>query len=311
MERYRDKKYSRNYGFWSEDEQRAINNSKVAIAGVGGDGFQLGLGLVRMGVNNLSVADPEVFEEQNTNRVPGAIVKNYGRNKAIVFKEMAQEIDPNVNVDVFSDGVTEDNVDEFMMGANLCIDESELRYLHIATMLARTARKLMIPNMTVMNVGFAGVATSFDPDAEKNRHTTFEELMKIPKGMPLDEVKGRDVDFSCYLPYIPSYGDINVFKEVSDGAPLPSIVQGVNIASGIGQTQAFLHMVKSVRNKRPEPIWASSFIYNDAYANCAGVIELPKLSHYRKLITMIGRSALGLNPLASYNKSDRNNRNHE
>ncbi len=34
--------FSRNYGFWNEDEQRALLSAHVAIAGVGGDGFQLG-----------------------------------------------------------------------------------------------------------------------------------------------------------------------------------------------------------------------------------------------------------------------------
>jgi len=308
MEKYKDISYSRNYGYWNEEEQKKICDSNISIAGVGGDGFQLGLGLVRMGVQNISIADPEVFEPENSNRVPGAIVKNYGKNKAEVFASMAREINPDINVTVFNDGVTQDNVEDFMQKADLLIDESEIRYLHIGTMLARTARKLMIPNMTVMNIGFAGVATSFDPQ-KNNGHFTFEQLMGISEDMPLDDVKNLKVDFSRILPYMPGYGDLEVFKAVNDGAPLPSIVQGVNIAAGLGTTQAFLHIVNSKNNHRPSPVWASKFLYNDSYTNRSGIIELPKMSYYLGLAKIIGRSAIGINPKASYSEAERKSRN--
>lgn len=307
MEKYKDTAYSRNYGYWNEEEQKKICDSNVSIAGVGGDGFQLGLGLVRMGVQNISIADPEVFERENSNRVPGAIVKNYGRNKAEVFSEMAREINPEINISVYKDGVTEDNVEDFMKQANLLIDESEIRYLNIGIMLARTARKLMIPNMTVMNIGFAGVATSFDPHPG-GRHITLEKLMGVPDDMPIDEVKNIEVDFSRILPYMPGYGDLKAFKAVNEGAPLPSIIQGVNIAAGLGTTQAFLHLVNSSKNHRPSPTWASSFLYNDSYTNKSGIIELPRVSHHLGLAKIIGRSAIGINPTVSYGKAERESR---
>jgi len=307
MERYKDASYNRNYGYWNEAEQQLICDSNVSIAGVGGDGFQLGLNLVRMGVQNLSVADPEVFEKENSNRVPGAIVRNYGRNKAVVFKEMAEEINPDVKVDVYTDGVSQDNVEDFLRNVNLLIDESELRYAHIGVMLARTARKLLIPNMTVMNIGFAGVATSFDPEA-KNTHATLEYLLGISEDVPIDEIKDMKVNLDSMLPYIPGYGDIDVLKAVNDGAPFPSIVQGVSIAAGLGSTQAFLHMVAPANNNRIKPTWASRFLYNDSYVNRSGIIEIPKISHYFGAIQALGRSALGVNPRASYTDSDRKRR---
>lgn len=306
MEKYNDIAYKRNRGFWSTEEQKKICESTVSIAGVGGDGFGLGLGLVQMGVQNLNIADPESFERENSNRVIGATVNNYNVNKAVAFMNMAKSINPDVNINIFEDGVTMDNVEDFMQNANLLIDESELRYLHIATMLARTARKLMIPNLTVMNIGFAGVATSFHPEAkQKNGFVTFESLMGLPDDVPIDEVKNMDIDFSRYLPYLPSYGDLSVFEEVKNGAPFPSIIQGVNIAAGLGTTQAFLHLIDSKRNHRPSPTWAPEFIYNDAYLNKSGVIEIPRASHYSSLAKIVLRSVLNLNPHVSYSKADR------
>ena len=189
MDNYKDSSYKRNYGFWNEAEQKCLSESRVAIAGVGGDGFQLGYKLAMMGVNNFSIADPEVFEKENSNRVFGATSSNNGRNKAEVFSDMVHDIRPDASIDIYKDGVTEDNVEDFMRNADLVLDESELRYLKIGTMIARVARRNMIPDLFVMNIGFSGVATSFHPTKGK----TFEDIMGIPKNSPLDEVADMEV----------------------------------------------------------------------------------------------------------------------
>jgi len=294
--------YQRNYGFWNETEQELLSKAKVAIAGAGGDGFQLGYKLAMMGVRNFSIADPETFEPENSNRVFGATYGNSGKNKAEVFKEMVNDIRPDASVNIYTDGVNKDNIKEFMHGASLVLDESELTKLEIGTMIARTAREQNIPNLLVMNIGFAAIATSF----RSNNGKTFEDIMGIPKNMPLDEVADMKVDFSRCLPYVPKYGDINTLIAVNDGAPLPSISQGVDIASAIGTTEAFLHITQGSNNHRRQPTWAPKFRYMDSYNGDSGVTRLPRLSHYLGLIAMLGGSKLGLNPRASYSKEERN-----
>lgn len=295
----------RNYGFWNESEQQALAESTVAIAGVGGDGYQLGLKLAMMGVGEIRVADPEVFEPENSNRVLGATAANIGRNKAESFKELVESLPRNVRVTTYTEGVSEDNVEEFTHGADLLLDESELRYLHIGTMLSRMAMKQHIPELLVMNVGFAGIATSFD---SKENSKTFEDMMGIPKGAPLDEVAEMELNYHRALPYIPSYGDYNAFVSVVAGAPLPSISQGVDIASGIGSTEAFLHLTSHVHNKRRAPTWAPKFRYFDAYLNKGGIIKHPVSSHYRGAASLYLKSKLGINPRASYGDEDRKRR---
>jgi molybdopterin/thiamine biosynthesis adenylyltransferase len=304
MSDFRDIIYQRNYGYWSEEEQKRLNKSRVAIAGVGGDGFQLGVKLAMLGVEKLKVADPEVFEPENSNRVIGARVSTYGQNKAEVFRDTVLDMRPNAKVDVYTDGVTEDNVKDFMDDVDLVIDESELTKLEIGTMIARNARGENIPTLLVMNIGFAAIATSFHPNPGW-RQATFERVMGISKDTPLNEIADMEVDFSYCLPYIPNYGDISSLQAVQEGAPLPSISQGVDIASAIGTTEAFLHLTRNVGNKRRQPTWAPTFRYMDAYNGESGTTRTPRLSYYLGLIALIGRSQLGLNPRASYRKEER------
>lgn len=293
--------FSRNFGFYSVHEQELLNKATVAIAGVGGDGFQLGYKLAMNGVGTLKIADPEVFEVENANRVFAATKPHIGQNKAKVFRQMVSELPLAPKVVIFEDGVTAKNVDTFLDGVDLLIDESELTYLHIGTMLARKAREKNIPQLLVMNVGFAGVATSFKPQGGK----TFEELMGIPKSASLEEIATMKVDFGRVLPYLPPYGDETTLREVQSGAPLPSISQGVDMASAIGSTEAFLHLTAAARNHRKPPTWAPKFRYMDTYTNKSGVIRMPRYSYTIKGLKMIARSRRGLNPIAAYSKNER------
>lgn len=301
MKGYKDRAYQRNYGFWNEAEQKCLSKSKVAIAGVGGDGFQLGIKLAMMGVADFSIADPETFEVENSNRVFGATSDNIGRNKAEVFKDMVMNLRPNAKVDIYTDGVNQSNIKKFMRGADLVLDESELTRLEIGTMIAREARRNGIPDLLVMNIGFAAIATSFHP----NHGTTFEDIMGIPKDMPLDEVSKMEVDFSRCLPYVPKYGDINTLLAVQDGASLPSISQGVDLASAIGTTEAFLHLTASAANYRKQPTWAPSFRYIDSYISKSGITRTPRLSYYIGIFMVLIRTKIGLNPRGSYSKKER------
>jgi len=317
--------YKRNYGFWSDAEQASLGQSKVSIGGVGGDGFQLGVKLAMMGVERFSAADPEEFEIENSNRVFGANSRTYGKNKAEVFRDTVLDIRPNATVEIYTEGVTRENVEEFMKDADLVLDESELTYPDVGTMIARQARKQQIPDLLVMNIGFAGIATSFHPQSKN----TFEKMMGIPKDMPLEDIANMSVDLSRCLPYVPNYADFASLEAVQEslvaaqqnlvaaqegleavpkGASLPSISPGVDIASALGSTEAFLHLTAGVNNKRRNPTWAPRFRYMDAYNGKSGVINFPRVSHYLGLAAMVSRSQMHLNPRASYRQDERDAR---
>ncbi|SKA93410.1 ThiF family protein [Agreia bicolorata] len=297
--------FSRNYGFWSEAEQGALISSRVAIGGVGGDGFQLGVKLARMGVGSFSVADPEVFETENVNRVEGAKASTVGRAKVDVFRETVLDINPAATVDVWREGVTRDNTAEFMHGAHLVFDESELTRPEIGTMIARQARLQGIPDVLVMNVGFAAQVMSFAPLSA----WTFERFMGLSASEDLDQISARSIDLSRCLPYIPPYTDLRSLVTLQDDktgdVSLPSISVGVDLASAIGSVQAFLHLTRGVSSRRRrQPIWAPRMAYIDAYALKARIVRASKSTHLRHLAVAAARQKFNRNPLAAYTPAD-------
>lgn len=297
--------FSRNFGFFSKAEQQRLADVRVAIAGVGGDGFQLGEKLARMGISRFTVADPEVFEEENINRVTGARRSTLGRNKADVFRELVVDIHPNAQVRVFTEGVTASNVSSFAAGADLIVDESELTRLDIATMISREAHREATPVLMVLNIGFGAIGTSFLDGQSK----TFEQVMGIPQGMPLAEVQELRPNFTRYLAHLPPYGDYNTLREVVAGAPLPSIAPGVDAACALGSTEAMLHLVRNTGNRRRQPTWAPRWRFLDAYQGRAGVVRWPRLAFYRGAAVLTVRTKLGLNPRGAYSVAERQARN--
>ena len=80
-----------------------LNNSKVAIFGIGGVGSFVVEGLVRAGVQNFVLVDNDVIDVTNINRQIHATTKTIGEYKVDIMKERILEINPEAKVVTFKD----------------------------------------------------------------------------------------------------------------------------------------------------------------------------------------------------------------
>jgi tRNA A37 threonylcarbamoyladenosine dehydratase len=74
-----DKAFSRNIGWFTEQEQTSLKTKKVAIAGCGGVGGIHSLTMARLGVGKFHVADFDEFGIENFSRQVGAMMSTVGR----------------------------------------------------------------------------------------------------------------------------------------------------------------------------------------------------------------------------------------
>src|SRR5689334_23654968 len=98
--------FSRNLGWLSRDEQHALRGKRVAIAGLGGVGGIHLLTLARLGIGRFHLADFDRFDLANFNRQSGATVATLGEPKVDVLARMARDINPDVELTLFPEGVT-------------------------------------------------------------------------------------------------------------------------------------------------------------------------------------------------------------
>ncbi len=291
------RKFERNLGFMTVEEQEKINSSSIAIAGVGGDGGLLAIQMARLGIQRFNLADPDDFEEENTNRQAVCTQTSIGKNKAEVVGEYLQDINSEIEISVFDTGINQDNVGPFVEGCDLVIDETEFTMHKLGIMLARESRAREIPQMTALNIGFGAIVTTYHPTSR----FTLEKQLGFNKEDDISEVEKSQVKLDRWLPYVPSYGDLSVLGKVSTGkVSAPSIAPGVALAAGVGATQATLNLLSESNNNRPKPIYAPRAIVVDAVEQVFKQVRMSRLSHYRHLSKLVLKNTLGMNPKADY-----------
>ncbi|MCB1957111.1 MAG: ThiF family adenylyltransferase [Rhodocyclaceae bacterium] len=158
-----DAAFSRNIGWVTEAEQQRLRGSRVAIAGMGGVGGIHLLALARLGIGRFSISDFDTFDIVNFNRQVGATVSSLGRSKSEVLSELLLDINPTASVRRFDEGVSAQNVEAFLEGADLYVDGLDFFAFEARRTTFATCRRLGIPAITAAPLGIGVAFLYFDP----------------------------------------------------------------------------------------------------------------------------------------------------
>lgn len=108
-------------------EQATLSTKKIGVMGLSvGQSVSLTLAMER-GFGELRIADFDELDLSNINRIRTGVFNIKLKKTVIVAREIA-EIDPFLNVVCFEDGITENNLDDFLTGngkLDLLIDECD------------------------------------------------------------------------------------------------------------------------------------------------------------------------------------------
>lgn len=165
--------FSRNIGWVTVDEQKALRGKRVAIAGMGGVGGVHLLTLARLGIQAFHIADFDRFDIANFNRQVGATVSTLGKAKVEVLAEMARDINPEVDIKVFDKGVDMSSLSSFLGGVDLYIDGLDFFAFSARQATFAACASAGIPALTAAPLGMGAALLNFLPGA-----MTFEEYFR-------------------------------------------------------------------------------------------------------------------------------------
>ncbi len=165
-----DEAFSRNIGWVTVAEQAALRGKRVAIAGMGGVGGVHLLTLARLGIGAFHIADMDVLELVNFNRKVGATVSNLQRPKAAALAEMARDINPELDIRLFEQGVDDRNLGDFLDGVDLYVDGLDFFAFGARRATFRACAERGIPAVTAAPLGMGTAVLSFLPG-----HMSFED----------------------------------------------------------------------------------------------------------------------------------------
>jgi molybdopterin/thiamine biosynthesis adenylyltransferase/nitroreductase len=133
----------RNRNKITKAEQAKLGRLKVALAGLS-VGNAIANTLALEGVfGELRMADFDTLDLSNMNRIRCA-VHHIGLNKAIIGARQIFEQNPYANLVLFTDGVTAENLGEFLDGADLCLDECDSMYIKVKLREEARARRMPV-----------------------------------------------------------------------------------------------------------------------------------------------------------------------
>lgn len=209
------KKFKRNIGLISLEQQEKLKQSKVLICGLGGMGGICAEALVRMGIENIVLVDKDKFEETNFNRQIHSNDNSKGFFKVKVLENEFLKINPNLNILAIAERVSTRNVNKILEGVDIVVNAMD--DMKSSLILERTSRKM---GKTIVDAWITPFASVFVLDKDSPH---WEDFLDLPtKGKLLKDITKKDLvdnlakevqyTLSHFNPY--DYVDKEIVKKV-------------------------------------------------------------------------------------------------
>ncbi len=91
-----------------------LQQLNICVIGIGGVGSWCVEGLVRSGLNNITIIDPDNIAISNTNRQIHALDFNYGKSKVLAMQERIVSINNYCKINIIDDFITTDNIENYL-----------------------------------------------------------------------------------------------------------------------------------------------------------------------------------------------------
>lgn len=223
--------FSRNIGWVTRAEQQALRGKRVAIAGLGGVGGVHLLTLARLGIAAFNIADFDSFAIENFNRQVGATVSTIGLAKVEVLAAMAKDINPEIDIRAFPQGIDQSNLPDFFAGVDLYVDGLDFFAFTARQATFAACARLGIPAVTAAPLGMGAAVLSFLPGK-----TTFEEFFQWGD-LPDDEKALRFLlglaPVGLHGPYLVDPSTVNLAEQRG-----PSTIIGCQLCAGVAAAVA-------------------------------------------------------------------------
>ncbi|MBA6412727.1 ThiF family adenylyltransferase [Parahaliea sp. F7430] len=247
--------FSRNLGWVTEDEQRRLQSSRVAIAGMGGVGGSHLLTLARLGVGQFHIADMDQYELANFNRQAGATVASLGRNKLEVMAELARGVNPGLHLTEFPHGVQQSNIDKFLEGVDLYVDALDFFVLDVRRAVFAACEAKGIPAITAAPLGMGVAFLAFAPGG-----MSFEDYFQLEGQSPEEQAIRFLLGLSprmLQMKYLADPERVNFAEQRG-----PSTAMACELCAGMAATQG----LKLLLGRGRVPL-APRGLHFDAYRN--------------------------------------------
>lgn len=278
------KAFSRNIGWVTSEEQARLRDKRVAIAGLGGVGGLHLLTLCRLGIGKFHLADFDSFDLVNFNRQAGASINTLGQNKLEVMTRQAYEINPDLKITGFQEGVTRDNLEAFLADVDIFVDGLDFFAFDARQQVFAMCAAKGIPAVTAAPLGMGAAVLNFLPGG-----MSFDEYFRLDDGpaseKPLRFLLGLS-PARLQMAYLVDSTTVDLQNQKG-----PSTIMACQICAGVASTE----VLKILLKRGPQRAAPGGYHF-DAYRNKLVHTWRPGGNRHpmQRLLLALGRRKLGL-----------------
>jgi len=276
--------FSRNIGWLTHQEQDQLRHKRVAIAGLGGVGGVHLLTLCRLGIGKFHLADFDSFDLANFNRQAGATVSTLGLSKLEVMLQQARDINPELDITGFPEGVTEDTLDAFLDGVDLYIDGLDFFAFEARQKVFAACAAIGIPAVTAAPLGMGTAVLNFLPGG-----MNFNDYFRLDDGpeaeKPLRFLLGL-APARLQMSYLVDPSTVDLASRKG-----PSTIMACQLCAGVAATEA-LKILLGRGSVRAAP----KGYHFDAYRNRLALTWRPggNRNPFQRVLIALAKRKLGL-----------------
>jgi molybdopterin/thiamine biosynthesis adenylyltransferase len=186
---------ARNRNLISKDEQEKFYNFNIGVTGLSVGSHGAITTALMGGGRVLKLADPDVISPSNLNRMRFDF-SQVGVNKAELVAQYVYQLDPYADVQLYTEGINEKNLEAFLDGLDILVEE--LDDIEMKVKIREEAKKRKIPVIMATDNGdnvildverfdlnpelpiFHGALEGFDvQEVKKSQKKMFEAMSKI------------------------------------------------------------------------------------------------------------------------------------
>lgn len=177
---------SRNRNLILEDDQNNYRKIRVGVAGLSVGSAIIHALVISGGPKFIKIADFDKLEITNLNRIKAKLT-DIGLNKSEIAAREIWEVDPFSEIEIWGEGIKKDNVEDFIEGIDVFIDEMDSIDIKIAARLICKKRKIPVLMGTDNGDGIILDVERFDIDPKR----------KIFHGL-LGDITTKDIENLSY-----------------------------------------------------------------------------------------------------------------
>jgi len=198
---FRQEHRSRNLGLLTEEEQKAIDDKTLLVAGCG-VGSLVAISAARLGFEKFILIDGDRVELSNINR-QGYSSHDVGKFKVNALAKRIKQINPFAIIKKYPVFVDIKNAAKFVHKTDIVIDAIDPDAAQAIIALHRAARKEHKTVIQPSDIGWGAMLQIFSPES-----VSYEEMIGLDPRVPLEKVDSKAA-FGKFIEYfvklIPPY----------------------------------------------------------------------------------------------------------